>query len=169
VNLVSASHDLAKRGPTELEKSLVDPKMLSLWQKEPAWDLPGFSDEIDQIYAQVAQDTRTNFQKLLAAGVPLHLGTDSGVHAVFPGSALHNELKTVVELGMAPLDALKAVTSASAAFLDPDGNFGSIKAGQRADLLLVQGDPSIDIAAISHIEKVFLEGVEINRIPLQDE
>ncbi|MFQ5630450.1 MAG: amidohydrolase family protein, partial [bacterium] len=35
INLISASHDLAKRGPTELEKSLVDPKMLSLWQKEP--------------------------------------------------------------------------------------------------------------------------------------
>ncbi len=163
VNLVSASRELAKWGPTELEKAMVDPKVLAVWQKKPAWDLPGFSEEIDQIYAKVAKETRTNFQKLLAAGVPLFIGTDSGVHGVFPGSSLHRELKTVVDLGMSPLDALKAVTSAPASFLDPEGTFGYIKSGQRADMLLVQGDPSSDITALSKIEKVFLEGVEIKR------
>jgi imidazolonepropionase-like amidohydrolase len=163
VNLITASRDLAKRGPTELEKSMVDPKVLSIWQKEPAWDLPGFSDEIDQIYAKVAKETRTNFQKLLAAGIPLLIGTDSGVHGVFPGSSLHRELETVVDLGMPRLDALKAVTSVPASFLDPEGTFGHIRSGQRADMLLVQGDPSSDITALSKIEKVFLEGVEIER------
>ncbi|MFQ5632838.1 MAG: amidohydrolase family protein [bacterium] len=163
VNLITASRDLAKRGPTELENSMVDPRVLSIWQKEPAWDLPGFSDEIDQIYAKVAKETRTNFQKLLAAGVPLLIGTDSGVHGVFPGSSLHRELETAVNLGMPPLDALKAVTSIPASFLDPEETFGYIRPGQRADMLLVQGDPSSDITALSKIEKVFLEGVEIKR------
>jgi imidazolonepropionase-like amidohydrolase len=163
VNLITASRDLSKQGATELEKSMVDPRVLSIWQKEPAWDLPGFSDEIDQIYAKVAEETRTNFKKLLASGVPLLIGTDSGVHGVFPGSSLHRELQVVVDLGMSPLDALKAVTSVAATFLDPEGTFGYIRPGQRADMLLVQGDPSFDITDLSRIEKVFLQGVEIKR------
>ncbi|MEE9190020.1 MAG: amidohydrolase family protein [Candidatus Neomarinimicrobiota bacterium] len=163
VNLITASRDLSSGGPSILEKSMVDPKVLEVWQKEPAWDLPGFSDEIDTTYGQVAEETRINFQKLLDGGVSLLIGTDSGVHGVFPGSSLHREIETVVNLGMPPLDALKAVTSASALFLDPEGSFGFIRAGQRADLLLVKGDPSSDITTVSKIEKVFLEGVEIKR------
>ena len=163
VRLISASHELAERGPSRLESTMFDRRMLQPWLDEPAWYLSGFSEEIDERWAEVAEDTRTNFRTLLAAGVPIFVGTDSGVHGVFPGASLHHEIKTLVELGMPALDALKAVTSAPATFLEPNGTFGRIASGQRADLLLVHGDPSADIDALSEIDEVFLEGVRLRR------
>ena len=102
-------------------------------------------------------------RKLLAAGVPLFVGTDSGVHGVFPGAGLHLEMRLLVELGMSPLDVLRAATSAPAAFLDPSGRFGTIASGQRADLLLVRGDPTREIADLAEIEEVFVRGVRLRR------
>jgi len=167
INLVSASHELAKKGPTELEKLMIDKNVLDKWQKEPAWNLPGFFEEIDTSYEKNAMDARENFRRLLSAGIPIMIGTDSGVPGVFPGSSIHRELNTVVDLGMTPIQALAAATSLPASFLDPNGSYGRIAPGQRADMLLVLGDPSINIADISNIEKVFLEGVELNRYDLR--
>jgi imidazolonepropionase-like amidohydrolase len=129
VRLLAASRELARRGPTPLERSMVDGRVLDAWRREPAWGLRGFSEALDQHFDEVAGDVRTNFRKLLAAGIPLYVGTDSGVHGVFPGSALHSEMRTLVELGMPPLEVLRLTTSAPAAFLDPSGAFGRIAPG----------------------------------------
>ena len=161
--LVSASHDLAKQGATPLEHQMYGPRLLQPWLDEPRWELPGFSEEIDGRSAAVAADTEANVRKLLAAGVPLFVGTDSGVHGVFPGAGLHLEMRLLVELGMSPLDVLRAATSAPAAFLDPSGRFGTIASGQRADLLLVRGDPTREIADLAEIEEVFVRGVRLRR------
>lgn len=69
---------------------------------------------------------------------------------------------------MPEVDALKAATSAPADFLDPDAGFGRIGPGMRADLLLVRGDPSVDIQALSAIEEVFLDGVRLRREGVRD-
>jgi imidazolonepropionase-like amidohydrolase len=163
VRLISASHELAERGPGKLEQAMYGPKLLEPWLDEPAWDLPGFSEEIDARWAEARDGTRANFRALHAAGIPVFAGTDSGVHGVFPGASLHQEIRTLVDLGMSPLEALRAATSAPAEFLDETGGFGRIAPGQRADLLLVRGDPSHDIEALSEIEEVFLNGMRLHR------
>ena len=164
--LVSASHDLARQGATLLEQQMYGPWLLQPWLDEPRWDLPGFSEEIDRRATEVAADTAANVRKLLTAGVLLFVGTDSGVHGVFPGASLHLEMRLLVELGMSPLDVLRAATSAPAAFLDPSGRIGTIAVGQRADLLLVRGDPTEEIADLAAIEEVFLGGVRLRRYGL---
>ena len=163
VRLLSASHELRERGPVPLESAMFDATLLDPWLEDPRWNLEGFSEEIDQRHAEIARDTRENFRRLLDAGMTIFIGTDSGVHGVFPGASLHEEIRTVIDLGMSPLEALEAVTSAPAAFLDPKRTFGRIAPGQRADLLLVRGDPSVDITALSAIEKVFLNGERLGR------
>ena len=161
--LVSASHDLARQGATLLEQEMYGPRLLQPWLDEPRWDLPGFSEEIDRRATEVAADTAANVRKLLAAGVPLFAGTDSGVHGVFPGASLHLEMRLLVALGMSPLDVLRSATSAPAAFLDPSGRIGTIASGQHADLLLVRGDPTEQIADLAAIEEVFVGGVRLRR------
>lgn len=163
VRLVSASYQLAAEGPTALEEELYDPALLQPWRDDPAWNLPGFSEQIDQMHDQAAADTAANLRALAAAGASLLVGTDSGVHGVFPGGALHREMRLLVDLGMEPADVLRAATSAPAAFLDPEGRFGQIAAGWRADLLLVRGDPTADIDALSQIEAIWLNGVRLER------
>ena len=167
VRMMAASRELAARGPTPLERSAIDPAVLEAWQEEPAWALPGFSEGLDENFERLSPDVRTNFQKLLRAGVRLFVGTDSGVHGVFPGVALHSEMSTLADLGMAPLEVLRAATSGPASFLDPTGVVGRIAPGARANLLLVRGDPSVDLEALHAIEEVFLDGRRLQRHGLQ--
>ena len=167
VRLISASHDLSDRGPGALERAAIEDSMLAKWQAEPRWGLRGFSEEVDRRHEEIAAMTQENLQRFHAAGVPLLVGTDSGVHGVFPGVSLHLELGLLVELGLTPIEVLRAATSIPADFLEAGGGFGRIARGQRADLLLVRGDPSSDITALSNIEEVFLAGVQLDRHPVE--
>jgi imidazolonepropionase-like amidohydrolase len=97
------------------------------------------------------------------AGVPFFAGTDGGVPGVFPGAGLHRELALYAELGLTPLEVLRATTSRPAAFLEPGGATGRILPGQRADLLLVQGDPTADIHALDRIALVCVSGEDSTR------
>lgn len=167
VSMLTTTHDLASRKPTALERAIVDPEQLRRWRESPDWDLPGFSDEIDRRRDEIAQIAQTNFRQLREAGVQILIGTDSGVHGVFPGVGIHNEMRLLRSLGMSELDILRAVTSDAAAFLDPEADFGRIAAGARADLLLVNGDPLSDIGALAEIDAVYVAGQRLERIGLQ--
>ena len=69
---------------------------------------------------------------------------------------------------MRPIDALVAATLAPARFIERDENpsFGVIAPGKRADLLLVDGDPTADIEAVSSIREVVHRGVVLERTPV---
>ena len=79
---------------------------------------------------------------------------------------MHAELRALVHMGVEPIEALRSSTGRSADFLEPNGSFGRVAPGQRADLLLVQGDPSVDIEAVDEIRGVWIDGVELERIGL---
>lgn len=167
VSMLTTTHDLAGREPTALERAIVDPEQLRRWREAPDWELAGFSDEIDRRRDEIAAIARTNFRQLREAGARILVGTDSGVHGVFPGVGLHNEMRLLRALGMPELDILRAVTSEAAEFLDPEADFGRIAVGARADLLLVEGDPRSDLGALAEIEAVYLAGRRLERIGLE--
>jgi imidazolonepropionase-like amidohydrolase len=101
-------------------------------------------------------------RRCVVAGVPIVLGTDAnqapGVPANVPyGESAHRELELLVEAGLTPAEALHAATGAAAdRFGLPDR--GRIAPGLRADLLLVDGDPTTDITATRAILAVRLTG-----------
>jgi imidazolonepropionase-like amidohydrolase len=101
-------------------------------------------------------------RRLKAAGVPLLAGTDAPNAGTVHGVSLHGELELLVEAGLTPLEALSAATSVPAdRFRLPDR--GRIAPGKRADLLLVNGDPSTDIKATRDIVAVWKAGVPVDR------
>ncbi|HUI26379.1 MAG TPA: amidohydrolase family protein [Candidatus Kryptonia bacterium] len=109
---------------------------------------------------------RTNVAKLRAAGVPILVGSDAVNAGQFPGAGLHNELVKLVESGMPANEVLRAATYDNARFLGGEqADFGEVAPGKRADLVLVQGDPTADITATQRIAHVWLEGVELERHP----
>jgi imidazolonepropionase-like amidohydrolase len=71
---------------------------------------------------------------------------------------LHRELEIYVEAGMSPAEALRRATLDCAAHLGRGHTHGSVERGKRADLLLLEGDPTHDISAIRRIRMVMKDG-----------
>ncbi|MCY7355693.1 MAG: CIA30 family protein [Lysobacter sp.] len=103
---------------------------------------------------------------LHAAGVTVLAGTDAGNPGTAHGASLHGELALLVRAGLTPTQALAAATSAPAKRFGL-ADRGRIAVGQRADLLLVDGDPTRDITATRAIDTVWKNGYAIERV-LQD-
>lgn len=101
-----------------------------------------------------------------AAGAVLLTGTDTGNPFAFPGYGVHQELRLMVEAGIEPMDALAAATANPAMFFKEQDRWGSIKAGQAADLLVLDGDPIADIMNTRRIEHVIQRGVVVDRAAL---
>jgi hypothetical protein len=78
------------------------------------------------------------------------------------GAALHRELELLVKAGLTPTEALAAATSVPAKTFRL-GDRGRIAKGMRADLVLVNGDPSVDITATRAIDGVWKQGVRADR------
>jgi imidazolonepropionase-like amidohydrolase len=94
---------------------------------------------------------------LQRAGVPILAGTDAPAPGMAHGLSLHRELELLVRSGLTPAEALAAATSVPArAFGFHDR--GRIAPGLRADLLLVEGDPTADIRATRRIIRVWKLG-----------
>jgi len=64
----------------------------------------------------------------------------------------------MVDYGMKPLDVLKSATSINADVFGYSNKIGRIKKGLLADIIVVQGDPSVDIKAVRQISFVMKDG-----------
>lgn len=94
--------------------------------------------------------------------MPILAGTDAPSPGTTYGASLHGELALLVREGLTPVEALTAATSAAARAFRLRGR-GFIRAGSRADLVLVDGDPTTDIVATRKIVGVWKAGVEVQR------
>jgi imidazolonepropionase-like amidohydrolase len=74
-------------------------------------------------------------------GVTIVAGTDYGL----PGFSLLRELELYVDAGLSPLEAIRSATAVPAGVMGMSGDVGTIEAGKRADLLVLDSDPLADI------------------------
>lgn len=98
---------------------------------------------------------RRAFDAARASGVTIANGSDIGV---FPHGDNARELELLVEHGLTPIEALRAATSTAARVLRYH-DLGLIRAGARADLVAVDGDPASNIAALRDVRFVMRAGV----------
>jgi len=87
------------------------------------------------------------------AGVPIEAGTDE-----LPGFTLQRELELYVRAGLTPAQVLQVATWNGAKYARVLDDRGSIAVGKRADLVLVDGDPTRDIADIRKVALVLKDG-----------
>jgi imidazolonepropionase-like amidohydrolase len=96
----------------------------------------------------------------VAAGGLLIAGPDpTGAGDVLPGFGDQREIELLVEAGFSPVEAIKISTLNGATYLDRQSQIGSIAAGKNADVVVVKGDPSKQIADVENVEIVFKDGV----------
>ena len=106
---------------------------------------------------------RAIIASLRRANVRLLAGSDAGIGPVRAGASLHCELRTLVEAGLTPYEALAAATVNAGAFARAHlarshVPFGTVTVGSRADLVLLASDPRADIDALARPVGVVLRG-----------
>lgn len=86
------------------------------------------------------------------------IGTDSGLGNVAPGISFHNELGALQEAGLTPQYLLRAATMNPAVFMGTEQSEGTVSAGKRADLVLLNSNPLEDIRNCQDIHAVIRDG-----------
>ncbi len=103
-------------------------------------------------------------RQLFASGCRVLMSTDCGIPNV-PHPALAGGIAMLADLGgLSPIEALRLATSRSAELLGLDDR-GTIEEGKRADLLVVEGDPTTGLGALDRVRLVVAKGEVVFRAP----
>ena len=110
----------------------------------------------------VARNVIKNRMRLLKVlddgGVKILLGSDAPQRFSVPGFSIHREMKRMADAGMKPYDILRSGTYNVGLYLKEKDNFGTIEAGRRADLILLNANPLEDISNITRRSGVMVRG-----------
>src|SRR6266576_1030603 len=107
----------------------------------------------DRARAAAHEDT---FKRALKARLKIVFGTDMG--GIPWTEPIAQEFQRMVEMGMAPMDAIQAATSRPAEMLDRKGEIGTIAPGAYAEVIAVSGDPLKDVSELEHVKFVMHNG-----------
>lgn len=149
------------------------PEMLD----DPSWHL-GLADDViadikasiqhpDQMsYFQLTPSRKPTlkrkFQQLREAGVTMMIGTDSGIPMQFHSQTTWNELDIWVrELGVPPMEAIRAATYWPALFMKKEKEVGTLTPGKIADIIAVRGDVLRYIDLLQRVDLVIKHGVRM--------
>ena len=129
----------------------------------------------DSVTPEAAAAARARFatgmaleRRFVAAGGLLLAGPDpTGNGAVLPGFGDLAGIQLLVEAGFTVEAAVRIATLNGAIYLGLDDRLGSIAAGKRADLIVIDGDPVHAIADIKRVETVFKDGVGYDPVTLR--
>ena len=162
-------------------KAMLDnPLIVDIWGKEAVEDFyASYSYLRESLYegptsfyqvynfgdlSKFRDDYLGNIKKAHDAGVLIAGGTDSpGFPSLWSGEAMHRELELLVMSGISPVEAIKVCTYNGARILKKEDEFGSLREGLVADILLVSGTPWESISDTRNIEHVIVRGGLLDR------
>jgi imidazolonepropionase-like amidohydrolase len=164
-----AAKDAIEAGVDSIEHgSFLKPETLQLMKAKGTWLVPTLMAtewvlaKLDsypaalQAKGKAAGAARTEmFRNAVKLGVKIALGTDAGV---YPHGMNAREFKLMVDLGMPPIEALRAGTSSDAELLGISARVGTLEKGKLADIVAMPGDPTQDITATERVSFVMKEG-----------
>jgi len=108
--------------------------------------------------AQRAATAAANLRQVVAAGIPVVMGTDAGNPLTLHGPSVYAELEAMQAAGMSPAQVLVAATRDAARSMGLGIRLGTLEAGKAADLLVLGADPGADPAAFRRLELVVRGG-----------
>jgi imidazolonepropionase-like amidohydrolase len=111
------------------------------------------------------EDVLATVKALADAGVDLLAGTDVSLPLSFlgglaHGASVHHELQYLVQAGLTPAQALRAATATTARRFGLEDR-GRIAEGMRADLLLIDGDPTSTISDTLNTRAIWRRGTRL--------
>jgi len=143
-----------------VEMAYVPPPTLDWWKDHSGLNLSRESADIARQGYAVRKDL---VRALCDAGAGILLGSDTPNPLVVPGLSVHEELENLVEAGLTRYEALRAGTFDAARFLGQEEEFGQVRVGARADLLLLDRSPLDAVSNASIPRGVMVRGIWLDR------
>jgi imidazolonepropionase-like amidohydrolase len=137
-----------------------------IWDPQQDHRLQGRTADDIETQRRYYELDRSLIARMRRAGVRFLAGTDAGDPFSIPGFSLHDELQMLVEAGLTPMEALQSATHNAAQFLHRSDQFGTIAPGLRADLVLLDRDPLLDIRNTRAIAAAVVGGRYFDRSAL---
>ena len=164
------AYDAVKRGADSIEHLLVvradsaevPEGLIELMVKQGTHVVPTMY--ITKVYTESNpppkryNDLKNIIRRFYEAGVNITTGTDAGAPDIQFGEAIHLDLECMVEAGMSPMDAIIATTGKAAENLGKEKELGTIEKGKLADIIVISGDPLVNIANTKNIKLVIKDG-----------
>lgn len=147
--------------------STIAPERLSRMRAVAGEDLTDGEKEEHGWRREFLDQMMDHTRQVHEAGIPVVAGTDGPTKGVFLGEGLHRELELLVEAGLTPLEAISAATRNGAMMMKTEDEWGTIEAGKRADLLVIDGRPDQTISDTRNIVTVIQAGRLIDRNDLK--
>ncbi|KAF7563316.1 hypothetical protein G7046_g819 [Stylonectria norvegica] len=154
--------ELGKRGIACIPSLCMRQKMMPHPRQERMQ--PSFAHNHPDWVSYDFNNALINVKKLHEAGVKICAGTNANQTSRWPvtvGESLHDELELLVRAGLSNMDALRAATFVPASVFKMLRDRGALQPGCRADMILLDGDPLVDITATRRIRKVWIQGIEV--------
>jgi imidazolonepropionase-like amidohydrolase len=159
-------YEIGSGGPEAVGRVLSDPSFAALLpQTQALWrgladrPRPGVFMSLVEMPPRYADFTRAIAGSLHRSGVQLLAGSDAmGAPLALPGRSLLRELALLTRSGLTPFEAIRTATVNPAKFLGREHEFGTIAAGKRADLLLLERNPLEDVSAFDQPVGVMARG-----------
>ncbi len=136
-----------------------------LMQSQPEiarkYDIPEWKIE----ERQRAVRDKSRYQGLVdaaEAGVTIVFGTDAG-SPVVGHDVISPEMEFMVQLGVVADNyaAVRSATIAAARLSGLDNELGTLAAGRRADVIVVEGDPRAEILAMARVQRTYRDGMRM--------
>jgi imidazolonepropionase-like amidohydrolase len=100
-----------------------------------------------------------NLKRVAEAGIPIAMGTDAGNPLTLHGPSVYAEMEAMQAAGLTPMQVIVASTRGGATAMGVEKEAGTVEKGKSADLLLVAGDPTKDVANLRKVRYVVRGGV----------
>lgn len=108
-----------------------------------------------QLHVKYKEPTEKMLKKAIARGVKIGVGSDN---VGFPPTFAAREFRYLTELGMTPLQAIRAGTQVNAELLGQQDHIGTLEAGKFADIIATQGNPLDDVTELARVQFVMKGG-----------
>ena len=136
----------------------VAPMMRDFWNPQNDFRRKALTPEMVEGLKRLSKLNLARVKILHDSGARLLAGSDVPNPFVFDGLSLHEEMALFVEAGLSPYEAIRTATVAPAEFFGEAGSWGQVSTGAKADLVLLNGDPLVDIQNYLEIAGVMIAG-----------
>ena len=142
--------------------AILDPRTMGTPSDRATGDLPFPDPAVRASMQNFAEHSFALDRVLIAHHVPVLAASGASWQGTLPGISLHTEMELLVRAGLTPRAAIAAGTGNYAEILGWS-ELGRVAAGRRADLVVLDADPTLDVGNADRIESVYLLGQKLDR------